>query len=136
MKSVSPLVIAAGGSLLTVGLCCMLIPAVAPVTPVQCLAAGVVVVPLFAGLGWAANVTPRTRRLEEQRRRCCRWGRAIGAVWLVALGVVIACQVHRIPGLLHGIAGVVVFAGGLAACILAIRREHLEDEIRRRGWDG
>lgn len=135
MKSVSPLVIAVGGSLMAIVFCCLLIPVVAPVTPVQCLITGVVFVPLFAGLGWAANVTPRTKRLEEQRRRCCRWSRAIAPLWFIALGVVITCQVQQIPGRLHGAGMIFLFAGGLAVCLLGIRREHLEEELRRRGWD-
>ena len=119
--------------MLTIALCCVLIPLVAPVGIVESLAAGGAVVPVFAALGWAASVDARTPNLEGQRRFCCRAGNWIASLWLPALGFVAACQVYRIPGTLHAAAMIIVLVGGLAGSALGIRREHLEDEIRRRG---
>ncbi|HZE96277.1 MAG TPA: hypothetical protein VE981_04585 [Planctomycetota bacterium] len=136
MRALSPFRIAVGGSLVTVALLGVLIPAVSPASMLQSLAVGCALIPLFAGLAWAASVDARTRHLESQIRECRRVGRIVAAVWLLSVGFVAACQVHRIPGVAHGIAFAVMILGGIVECCLSIRIEHLEMELRRRGRIG
>jgi len=137
MKKVSPLLIGVGGPLVLTPTMAVVLPLVEPsLTPATGALAGLCTIPFFLFLSWFSVWTTSSVRagqtLEVALRRIRIAGRWISRSWLLCLGYVVACYVHKTFDGVGCACFCWVLIAGLAQCALVARSEHL-DAMARRG---